>query len=79
MHQSLVANQQQTTLRVQAATSAEIHTPSELVISFNLHSKIVQDCNDDIRGIVLWAVFGLHNTHSSVSYLQTISVAVCSG
>jgi len=66
-------------LHVEAATSAKIHAPSELVISFHLHSKLVQDGNDGTRGIVLWAVFGLHNTHSSVSYLQTVSVAVCRG
>lgn len=66
-------------LHVEAATSAEIHAPPELVISFHLRSKIVQDGNDGTRRIVLWAVFGLHNTHSSVSYLQTISVTVCSG
>ena len=66
-------------LHVEAATSAEIHAPPELVISVHLHSKIVQDGNDGMRGIVLWAVFGLHNTHGSVSYLQTISVTDCSG
>lgn len=66
-------------LHVEATASTEIHAPPELVISFHLHSRIVQDGNDATRGIVLWAVFDLHNTHGSVSYLQTISVTICSG
>jgi len=66
-------------LHVEAATSAEIHAPLDLVISFHLHPKIVQDGSDGTRRIVLWAVFGLQNTCGSVSYLETISVTVCSG
>lgn len=50
-------------LHVEAATSAEIHAPPELVTSFHLHSKIVQDGSDSTRGIVLWAIFSFHNTH----------------
>lgn len=50
-------------LCVEAATSAEIDAPPELVTSFHLHSKIVQDGSDSMRGIVLWAIFSFHNTH----------------
>lgn len=64
---------------MEPATSAEIHALLQLVISFLLRSKIVQDGNDGTRRIVLWAEFGLHNTHSSISYLQTISVTVYGG
>lgn len=45
--------------------------PPELVISFHLHFKVFQDGSGGTRGIVLWAVFSMHNTHGSVSYLQT--------
>lgn len=52
-------------LHVEAATSAEIHAPPELVISFHLQSKIGHDGNGGVTGIVLWAVFGWNNTHGS--------------
>lgn len=46
-----------------AATSAEIHAPPELVISFHLQPKLVQDGNGGMTGIVL---FGWNKTYGSV-------------
>lgn len=50
-------------LHVGAATSAEIHAPPELLISFHLQPKLVQDGNGGTTGIVL---FGWNNTYGSV-------------
>lgn len=50
-------------LPVGTATSSEIPTPLELVISFHLQPKIVQGGNGGMTGIVF---FGWNNTHGSV-------------
>lgn len=53
-------------LHVGAAASADIDASPELVVSFHVQSKIVEDGNGGMTGIVSWAVFGWNNTHGNV-------------